>query len=142
MPANKVLVVTTVVPDAARLREQLRGLIADEADVRIVAPAAKLSWLEWLANEEDDARREAVEAAERTAESLPDDVSVAIDRTSQDSNVVQAMRDVLRAFPAEELVIVTRPGEDASWLEENAVRASLEGVGLPVRHVELPDEHD
>jgi hypothetical protein len=140
VPRN-VLVVTTVVADEAELGERLRDLLGGEdTTVRVVAPATKLSWLEWLTNDEDRARDEARQAAERTADAVGDDAEVRVDSASQDSDAAQAVEDALRNFPADEIVLLTRPGDDASWLEDEAARASFESFGVPVRHIELPEE--
>jgi hypothetical protein len=138
--AKNLLVVTTVVPDEGKLNEELRGVLGDAAAVRVVAPAAKLSWLDWLTNDEDRARAEAREAAERAADAIGGDAEVRVDRAAQDSDAAQAVADALRNFPADEIVVLTRPGEDASWLEDEALRTSFEAFGVPVRHVELADE--
>jgi UDP-N-acetylmuramyl tripeptide synthase len=138
--ARNVLVVTTSAPDEADLARELRGLIDEGARVRVVAPAAKLSWLDWLTSDEDRARAEARRAADRTAEAIGGEADVRIDRTSHDSDVAQAVEDALRSFPADEIVVLTRPDEDASWFEEEAVRAAFERFGVPVKHVELPED--
>jgi hypothetical protein len=139
--ARNVLVVTTVAPDEAKLARTLRDLLGgEETIVRVVAPATKLSWLQWLTNAEDEARSEAREAAERTAEALDGDAQVRIDRASQDSDAAQAVEDAVRDFPADEIVVLTRPDEDASWLEQDALREAFDRFGVPVRHVELPDQ--
>jgi hypothetical protein len=137
--AQNVLVVTTSAADEAELARELGGVIDEGARVRVVAPAAKLSWLDWLTNDEDRARAEARQAAERTAEAIGGGADVRIDRTSQNSDAAQAVEDALRRFPADEILVLTRPDEDASWLEEEAVRASFERFGVPVRHVTLRD---
>jgi hypothetical protein len=139
VPRN-VLVVTTVVADEAELGRKLRRLL-DDGDVtfRIVAPATKLSRLDWLTGDEDRARGEAREAAERAAGAVADDAEVRIDTTSQDTDAAQAVDDALRTYSADEIVVVTRPGEDVNWLEDEAVRASFESFGVPVRHIELPE---
>ncbi|HEU6446332.1 MAG TPA: hypothetical protein VFL61_14860 [Gaiellaceae bacterium] len=129
----KVLVVTTVPADEGRLREA----IADADEIRVVAPAADVSFLEWLANDEDDARREAAEAADRVASAAPRDTRVEIDRTGENTDAPQAIEDALRSFPADEIVVLTRPGEDATWLEDETVRAAIDAHGIPVRHLEL-----
>lgn len=139
MPRN-VLVVTTVVADEATLREQLRQLLSDEATIRVVAPATKLSWLDWLTNDDDRARAQAREAAERTAEAISGPRAVQIDQTSHDSDAAEAVADALRTFPADEILVLTRPGDDASWLEDEAARASFESFGVAVRHVELRED--
>jgi hypothetical protein len=74
---------------------------------------------------------------ERTASAVEGEASVEIDRTSQDTEAAQAIRDALRNFPADEIVVLTRPGEDTTWLEDEAVPAALDAHGIPVRHVEL-----
>ena len=133
--ARNVLVVTTVQPDGDRLRERLGDAIDPDAQVRVIAPAARIGKLDWLTNAEDDARAEAVRAADETAAALPGEVTV--DRTSQDTEAAQAIEDALRNFDADEIVVVTAPGDEATWLEDDTVRASVERTGLPVRRIEL-----
>ena len=133
MAGRRVLVVATVSPDEARLRQE----IPEGAEVRVVAPATKISPLDWLTNDEDDARGEAAQAAEDTAAALGDERTVEVDRTSQNTDAAQDIRDALREFPADEIVVVTSPGAEQSWLEEDAVREALAAPGVPVRRVEL-----
>ena len=128
--AKRALVVTTVPADEASLREAM----PDADEIRIVAPAADVSFLQWLTNDEDDARRQADEAAERVASAAPGDTKVEIDRTSESTDAAQAIRDALRDFPADEIVVLTRPGDESSWLEDETARAALEAPGIPVRH--------
>jgi hypothetical protein len=137
---KNVLLVTTVVGDEERLREDLRGVLDDEdASVRVLAPAADVSWLDWLTNDEDEARGQARHAAEGAVRAAGEEASaVEIDRAPPDTDAAQAVADALRDFDADEIVVVTRPGQEASWLEEEALEAALKTVGLPVRHIELP----
>ena len=65
------------------------------------------------------------------------DTKVEIDRTSESTDAAQAIRDALRDFQADEIVVVTRPGDDSTWLEDETVRAALDAHGIPVRHREL-----
>ncbi|MGH3111828.1 MAG: hypothetical protein ACRDQT_13020 [Gaiellaceae bacterium] len=134
---TNVLLVTTVDADADDLAEELRRAIGDRADaVRVVAPATDVSKLDWLTNDEDDARDEARAAADAAAVAV-DSSRVEIDQTSHDTDAAQAVVDALRGFDADEIVVVTRPGDDANWLEEEAVASALENAGVPVRRVEL-----
>lgn len=135
MTAEKILVVTTTVPDE-RLRERLRDAIPEGSEVRVVSPATKVSALDWLTNAEDDARAEAAEAGEQTAEALQGEAQVEVDRTSQNMDAAENVMDALRQFPADEIVVVTSPGADDSWLDEDMVREALEAPGVPVRRVE------
>ena len=130
---KRALVVTTVSAEESSLREA----IPDVDEIRVVAPAADVSFLKWLTNDEDDARREADEAAERVASAASSDTKVEIDRTSESTDAAQAIGDALRDFQADEIVVVTRPGDDSTWLEDKTVRAALDAHGVPVRHREL-----
>jgi hypothetical protein len=130
---KKVLVVTTVAADESELRDEL----GDADEIRVVAPAAKISWLDWLTNAEDDARAEAEQAGGDVADAAGGEARVQVDQTSQNTDAAENVADALRTFPADEIVVLTRPGEDTTWLEDEAVRAALDAHGIPVRHVEL-----
>jgi GABA permease len=134
---TNVLLVTTVTADQGELRDELRRAVGrDDANVVVVAPAANLSTLDWLANDEDAARLDASRAADAAAAAVDAD-EVSIDRTSHDSNVSEAVVDALRNFEPDEIVVVTRPGEHSNWLEDAAVKTALEHARAPVRRVEL-----
>jgi hypothetical protein len=135
MDSKKVLVVTTVAPDAEKVRDEL----ADADEIRVVAPAAKVSWLGWLTNAEDDARREAEQAAAQVAEAVSGEARVEVDPTSQNTDAAQDITDALRTFAADEIVVLTRPDDDTSWLEDETVRAAVDAHGIPVRHLELAE---
>jgi hypothetical protein len=131
---RRILVVTTDAGDTAAIREQVERAAGGEApDVRVVVPAAKLSPLQWLTSDEDEARRRAAQAAEATADALPGDVDAEVG----DPDPVQAIEDALRTFPAEELVIATRAGTKADWLERGSGEEALRRFNLPVRRVVL-----
>lgn len=133
MAGKRVLVVTTVQAEESSLREA----IPDADEIRVVAPAADVSFLQWLTNDEDDARRDADEAAEQVASAAGADTKVEIDRTSASTDAAQGIRDALRDFPADEIVVLTPPGDDSTWLEDETVRAALDAHGIPVHHREL-----
>jgi hypothetical protein len=77
----------------------------------VVAPASGISRLDWLTNAEDDARVDAAERADELAEAAPtEDVESRVG----DSDPVKAIEDALRTFPADELIVITLPDEDAA----------------------------
>lgn len=127
--------VTTAVADESELRAEL----ADADEVRVVAPAAKVSRLAWLTGAEDDARAEADRAAQSVAEAALGQASVEVDPTSQNTDAAQDVDDALRTFDPDEVVVVTRAGEESTWLEDEALRKAVEETGVPVRHVELQE---
>jgi hypothetical protein len=131
MTGKRLLVVTTAHVEASELRECLRGHAGSDADVRVVAPASDLSPLQWLANDEDEARGEAAEIAGETERAARPEAA-RVETEIGDSDPVQAIEDALRRFPAEEILVVTRRGEEANWLEEDAAEAASERFGVPV----------
>ena len=135
---TNVLLVTTVSPDADDLEARLRTLIDSEANVRIVAPATDVSVLEWLTNDEDAARRTARAAAAEAADAV-ETSSVEVDATSHDTDAAQAVVDALRSFAADEIVVVTRPDETSTWLEDASFDAAVKAAGVPVRRVVLSE---
>jgi ABC-type sugar transport system substrate-binding protein len=134
MASERILVVATDPPDSPRLRERLRDEIPAGAEVRVVSPATKVSPLDWLTGDEDAARAEASEAAERTAEALEGKAAVEVDRTSQSTDAAENVRDALRQFQPDEIVVVA--DGQGTWLDEDAVQEALAAPGVPVRRIE------
>jgi hypothetical protein len=98
----------------------------------VVAPASDISRLDWLTNAEDDARSEAAERADELADAAPTED---IESRVGDSDPVKAIEDALRTFAADELIVVTLPDEDASWLEKGSGETALGRFSLPVTHL-------
>jgi hypothetical protein len=135
MPARRILVVTTVSVQGDELRELVREHSGDgEAEVKVVAPAADVSPLQWLASDEDHARREAADVAEQTAAAVSGEGRVEGAEVG-DTDPVQAIEDALREWPADEVVVVTPPGEEAGWLEKDAAGEAKQRFGVPVTHL-------
>jgi hypothetical protein len=132
---KRLLVVTTTPVESRLLRDRVREHAgATEAEVRVVAPASDLSPLQWLATDEDEARAEAAEIAGATERAVePEAESVAAE--VGDPDPVQAIEDALRQWPAEEVLVVTRPGDEVSWLEKDAAEEASERFGVPVTHL-------
>jgi hypothetical protein len=128
---KKLLVIATAPVEAGRLRDAVREHAGDEAEIRVVAPASDVSPLQWLANDEDAAREKAAGVASEAAETVEPEAA----RTEAqvgDTDPVQAIEDALRTFPADEVLVVTRPDDDASWLEEDSAQEARERFGVPV----------
>jgi len=101
---------------------------AGDADVMVLAPAVNSRVAHWLS----DLRRARYEAQRRLAISLGSLAVAHLDGRGQvgDSDLVQAVEDALRTFPAQEVVFVTAP-DRAREVEE--VRRRLD---RPVRTLE------
>jgi hypothetical protein len=133
--ARKLLVVATAEIAGESIQEEIRRHTGgEEVDVRVVAPAAELSPLQWLANEEDDARARAEQRAEEMA-AAADSEATHVEASVGDTDPVQAIEDMLRDFPAEEIILVTHRDEEESFLEEDAEEGALDRFGLPVTHL-------
>ncbi|MGE5272517.1 MAG: hypothetical protein ACM3QU_01925 [Verrucomicrobiota bacterium] len=130
--SHRVLVVVTSRVGADDIGPTVASRFDDDADVRVVAPASGLSRVDWLTSDEDAARAEAAERADQVAAAIP---AGSVESTTGDVDPLLAIEDVLREFPADEIVIATRPGEDASWLESGSGQEAKERFDLPVTHL-------
>jgi hypothetical protein len=133
---RNVLVLSSIAPPADELRTALGE---DIGEVHVVAPAVEQSRLQWLTNAEDDAREEAERTAEEVASSATAGDAERVEAEAGDSDPLLAVEDALRTFDADEIVVVTRTGKGASWLEEGAAETIADRFPqLPVKTIELP----
>lgn len=136
MRSHRLLVVAVCPVDEVALRAEVREHAGGEAaEVHIVAPAPHTSRLQRLTGAVDEAHAEAEDVAREAAEAVKGTASV--ETEVGDPNPLQAIEDALRSFPADELIIVTRPGSEAEWVEEDRTRETLERLGLPVSHLTI-----
>jgi hypothetical protein len=128
-----VVAASSLVEEPA-LREVIRQHAGgDEPEVHIVAPAPPTSWLQRLTGDVDKARAESEEVARQAAEAVEGVADV--DSEVGDPDLLQAIEDALRRFPADELIVVSPPTSEAGLLEESGARESLERLGLPVTYI-------
>jgi hypothetical protein len=118
-----VLVITSSEWPIAELRAALGE---DVGELRVVVPAVRQSRLQWLTNADDDVRERADDAASTIADALP---SQEAETSAGDSDPLLAVRDALAEFAADEVVVVTRPDEAATWLEEGSSDAIARAIG-------------
>jgi len=133
---RKLLIVALEPLSEGRLRAGLQR-ITDRRDVEahVVSPASKVSRLQWLTNEEDDARRRAEAVADHTASAVEGD-TVVVETETGDVDPLQATEDALRTFTADEIVVLCRPPERETWIERASLRDDgFERFGLPVSYV-------
>jgi hypothetical protein len=57
-----------------------------------------------------------------------------------DSDPVKAIEDALREFPADEVLVVTRPDDDASWLEEGSGETAQTRFRVPVSLLTITED--
>jgi len=126
--ARRILVVTTATAPKAEVELIVRAHAGEDAEIHVIAPASKISWLDRLTNAEDDARADAAERADAASE--------AVDQKSEphvgDVDPLQAIEDALRMFPADEIVVLTAPEEKATWLEQGLGEDAQKRFSVPV----------
>jgi siroheme synthase (precorrin-2 oxidase/ferrochelatase) len=62
-------------------------------------------------------------------------VAPTVAETTEHSDPLTAIQDALREFPADEIVVVTRPEEDTTWLERGTGDSAR--FDIPVTHLVL-----
>jgi hypothetical protein len=129
--ARRVLVVTPVAADPGELERAVQDHAGADALTQVVVPAVGVSRLQWLTGEEDEARTAAAVTADQVETATSERTHAAVG----DVDPAQAVEDALATFPADEIVIVTRRDEHASWLEGGSVAESLRRFELPITHV-------
>jgi len=106
MPSQRVLVVVTDPVDQSALKRAVNDHVDHDAEVRIVS-SPSLSFLEWVTNDEGDARTEAQELADAGRRALDQPGPVKLELG--DSDPVQAAKDALQTFPADKILRPTTP---------------------------------
>lgn len=117
---------------------ELRAALGDDiGELRVVVPTVRQSRLQWLTNADDDARQDADDAASSIADALP---SRDAEASAGDADPLLAVKDALRDFAADEVIVVTRPDEEATWLEEGSSAEIARALGgLKVTRLTVSD---
>jgi hypothetical protein len=119
-------------------RDALRSALgdaADDAEVRIVAPALDSKAHFWT-SDNDAAIARANEIQQETVERLAQDDVDAMGDTGE-SDPLLALQDALATFPAEEIVICTHPEGERNWAEEDLLEQAQGRFSVPVRQIEV-----
>ena len=125
--------------DLQREVETHTGTGGGDPDVRIIFPAFTGSPLHHAMGDVDDAIAVAskrVDEQLRETQSLSWDVEASIG----DSDPVIALQDGIRAFSPDEVLIVTRPDEEAGWLEDDFFERAQAGEHPPMTHVVIGED--
>jgi len=131
---KKILALVSEPVSADALRSAL-GDGTDDAEVMVVAPAFDSRMRFWT-SDNDEATARAEEVQQETVERLSEDDVDAVGDTGE-SDPLLALHDALATFPADEVVIFTRPEEDQNWAEGDLLEQAREQLSLPVRHMEV-----
>jgi hypothetical protein len=109
--------------------------VAPDDELVVVVPAVEQSRLDWLTNDEDDARSRAQDIGESIAADAPPSeptVEVKPDVPSQ------SVLDAIAEHKPDRVIVALRDGDDATWLEEGEL-AQVPGqiAGVPVTRVRI-----
>ncbi|MBK5220937.1 MAG: hypothetical protein JJE35_14335 [Thermoleophilia bacterium] len=126
----KVLVVASEPISADRLRAAL-GAATDDAEIVVVAPALHLSALRFWLSDADEAIQRAELVQRETTEGL-DDAGLDARGDTGEGDPVEAVEDALATFPAERILIFTRPSSEQRYDEGIDAEALEQRFGLPV----------
>jgi hypothetical protein len=126
---GNVLVVSTV----DHPEDVLRSYVKEADKLKVVVPVVRQGFLDWLANDEK-AFTHAENVAEDTAARLPGET---VEAMAGEADVDLAIRDALATFPADEIVVAVRPGDQEGTVESHATaNAPTKNLhGIPVRYV-------
>ena len=126
----KVLVVASEPISADRLRAAL-GAATDDAEIVVVAPALHLSALRFWLSDADEAIQRAELVQRETTEGL-DDAGLDARGDTGEGDPVEPVEDALATFPAERILIFTRPSSEQRYDEGIDAEALEQRFGLPV----------
>jgi hypothetical protein len=108
--------------------DQVRAAIAERnedegVNVHVVAPAKHIGKFQWLTGATDEARSDAAELADHTAEAVDAEVETEVG----ERDPLLAIEDALALFPADEILVAGTPDEKTE--------ARLRQLDLPISRV-------
>jgi hypothetical protein len=130
----KVLVIASEQISADRLRATL-GDRTDDAEIMVVAPALHQSALRFWLSDSDEAIQRAEFVRRATVEGLDEEGLDAHGDICQ-GNPVTAVEDALGTFPADRILVFTRPVTEQRYAEAVDAEALRERFGVPVQRSE------
>jgi hypothetical protein len=135
--ADRVLLIVSEPELGPDVIERMRTHFGDaEPELMLVAPALVGSALKHAMGDVDEAKETAEEVLDRSLGQLR---SAGIEARGAigDSDPLLAAQDALATFRADEIVIVTRPEEDARWLEGDLFERAEHTFEQPIVHLEV-----
>jgi hypothetical protein len=132
---RRVLLLVGETVSTEQVLNQLKQLVGQNpAEVFVVAPALTSSALQYVAGEVDDAIEAARLRLDASLHALRE-AGFAVTGEVGDSDPNLAMEDALSRFPADQVVIATRPRGKSKWLEWDVVEKARRDIAVPVTHV-------
>jgi hypothetical protein len=124
-----------VVSSSEIARDALAHVVGADDELFVVVPAVEQSRLQWLANDEGDARNEARAVGQAVADAAPANASEIEVKPDPPHQVV---RDAIAEHRPDRVLVALREGEEATWLEEHDVDTlPAEIDGVPLERIQL-----
>ncbi len=130
-----VLVVANEALSGDELREQITRVDPEHTEIDVLVPVLT-SRLHYAVTDID---RERVAAQARLNRSLrwAQQCGIVARGEVGDPSPSSALEDRLRAFGADEVIVVTHPGEDESWQEQAELKRLRRELDVPITHVSV-----
>jgi GABA permease len=129
-----------VVADAScredALGNEIQARLEGRVAVHLVVPV-RVSHLHFLANDEEEERREAEDKMRSVVEFLQRR-GISATGTVGSDKPLESMTDALGAFPATHVLLVTPPEAESYWLERDLLAKARALTKLPVTHATVP----
>jgi hypothetical protein len=113
----------------------LSEVVSADDELHIVVPSVEQSRLQWLANDEGDAREDAAAvgaSVAKAARAEPSSVDVKPDAPRQ------VVLDAIAEHQPDRIVVALRDGEEATWLEDGELdELPREIDGIPVTPIRI-----
>jgi GABA permease len=134
--AHRILVVANQTVEGSELLTEIRNRSRghERVELLVVSPALRVTRLQRIASDTDEARAEAEARLERSIAALERAGLSARGQTGDEDPLV-AIEDALSQFGADEEIVSTLPPERSRWLERGVVEQSREKLDVPVSHV-------
>ena len=129
----KLLVLTPEPVDASMLRSALGDDAVAGAEVLVISPATNRSGIAFWVSDSDEAIQEAETAQVDTVERLEEEGVDAVGGVGESEPAV-ALQDALATFPADHIVVFSRPEGDRDYREDDGLADAEARFGVPVTH--------
>jgi universal stress protein family protein len=139
--SHRILVVANETVSGQALLQRIRDRAGGrDAEVLVVCPALNSRLRHWL-SDNDQARRDAQKRLNASLHALAA-ADISADGRVGDGDPVQAIKDALCTFKADEIIISTHPPGRSNWLEKRVVERASAMCDLPVSHVIVDLRHE
>jgi hypothetical protein len=132
----KLLVLTPEPVDADLLRAVLGDEEVEGAEVLVISPATNRSKVAFWVSDPDEAIAEAEAAQEETVERL-EEAGVDAAGDTGESEPAVALQDALATFPADRIVVFSRPEGQRDYREDKGITEVEVRYSIPVTHAEI-----